>query len=136
MIRPTDSELVAAAIEAAKRAYSPYSGCRVGAALLCSDGTVFTGSNIENASFGATVCAERTALFSAVHNGKREFSSIAISGEREGKFSSFYPCGICLQTLCEFCPPDMRVLVVKSPTEWQTLTLSELLPKSFSLEDK
>lgn len=136
MIRPTDKELVAAAIKAAKQAYSPYSGCRVGAALLCSDGTVITGSNIENASLGATVCAERTALFTAVHSGRREFSCIAIAGEKDGVLSPFFPCGICLQVLSEFCKSSMPVLVVKSPDEWQTLRLSELLPHSFSLEDK
>ena len=129
-------QLVDAALRATDSAYAPYSGCVVGAALRCSDGTVFTGSNIENASFGATVCAERTALFTAVHSGQRSFSCIAVAGKKNGVLSPFYPCGICLQTLSEFCGGDMPVFVATSYDAWTETTLGALLSHSFSLGEK
>ena len=122
------------AIDAMNNAYAPYSDCCVGAALLCADGSVFTGCNIENASFSATVCAERTALFKAVSEGKREFVAIAVVGSKNGNIEgSFPPCGVCRQVLSEFCPPEMPVLFVKNETEYEQHTLGQLLPYSFDL---
>ncbi len=122
--------LIAAAIEAKKRAYAPYSRFSVGAALLCADGTVYTGVNIENASYSVTVCAERTALFSAVADGKRSFSAIAIVGGEEG--APCFPCGICRQALCEFCKDDLPVLLLRGE-ELIEKPLGELLPNAFRL---
>ena len=132
-----DIELVQAAIRARERAYAPYSGYLVGAALLTDDGEIYQGCNIENASYGATNCAERTAFFKAVSEGKRAFSAIAIvGGSRElGKGDAFpdmaYPCGICRQVMREFCKPDFRILVGRGTEEYEEYTLEELLPKSF-----
>jgi len=122
------------AIDAMKFAYAPYSGCHVGAALLCSDGSIFTGCNIENASYSVTVCAERTALFKAVSEGRSEFAAIAVAGGKEGKpEKGFSPCGICRQALSEFCEADMPVLFVMGETEFEEHTLGELLPCAFDL---
>ena len=121
----TDEMLLALAIKARERSYSPYSGYAVGAALLCSDGRVFEGCNIENASFGLTNCAERTAVFKAVSEGAQEFTAIAIAAEKAAP----WPCGACRQVLNEFAP-GIRVLVT-----WDGYTdekpLSELLPCGF-----
>ena len=121
--------------EAARaRAYAPYSGFRVGAALLASDGRIFHGCNIENASFSVTNCAERTALFKAVSEGVRSFSAIAVVGGRGGEPDAICtPCGVCRQALAEFCSPTMPVVLgnAASPT---VLTLGELLPLAFSGE--
>ncbi len=123
------AELLRLADEARKNAYAPYSTFSVGAALLTADGRVYTGVNIENASFGATVCAERVALFSAVAEGVREFAAIAIVGGKAGEArAACYPCGICRQVLAEFCSPDMPVIL-----EGKVCTLGELLPNSFGL---
>ena len=122
------------AIEAMRYAYAPYSGCHVGAALLCEDGSIFTGCNIENASFSATVCAERTALFKAVSEGRSEFAAIAVAGGREGKpEKGFPPCGVCRQTLSEFCRADMPVLFVYGETEFEEHTLGELFSCAFDM---
>lgn len=130
----TDSQLCKAAQEAMKNSYAPYSDFCVGAAVLCNDGSVYTGCNIENSSFSATVCAERTAIFKAVSDGKRHFEKIAISGGKNGKISGACPpCGICRQVLSEFCPPDFQILLV-TPDAYEKYTLSELLPKAFNIE--
>lgn len=126
-----EKELVLSAIKAREKAYAPYSEFYVGAALLCSDGTVFTGCNIENISYSATVCAERTAFFKAVSEGKREFSAIAIAGGKKGESIFAYPCGVCRQVMAEFCKGDFKVIVVKSAEEYEIYPLSELIPKSF-----
>lgn len=132
-----DRELIQAAIRAREQAYAPYSGYLVGAALLTGDGEIYQGCNIENASYGAANCAERTAFFKAVSEGKREFSAIAIvGGSRElGQGDIFpdmaYPCGICRQVMREFCKPDFRILVGRGTREYEEYTLEELLPKSF-----
>lgn len=132
-----DRELIQAALEARERAYAPYSGYLVGAALLAADGTVFQGCNIENASYGAANCAERTAFYKAVSQGEREFSAIAIVGasretRQEEVFSDLaYPCGICRQVMREFCGPEFRILVGRSTEEFEEYTLEELLPESF-----
>ena len=124
--------LVESACKARLKAYSPYSGFCVGAALLCPDGRIYEGANIENASYGACNCAERTAFFNAVNEGRREFCAIAIVGARRGEeISSFCaPCGICRQVMAEFCPPDFEILLYNGK-EIKTYTLSALLPESF-----
>lgn len=130
----TDNELCALAVNALGKSYSPYSGYRVGAALMCADGTVYTGCNIENAAFGPTVCAERVAIFKAVSDGRRDFTKIAVAGGKDGIVNGvFPPCGVCRQVMREFCGNDFEILLVKSQTEFQKTTLSELLPLSFSL---
>ena len=119
--------------------YAPYSHFHVGAALLTSDGKIFTGCNVENAAYGPSNCAERTAVFKAVSEGFKEFSAIAIVGGAEnadGKTdaSDFCPpCGVCRQVLAEFCKKDFKIILAKANGERKTFTLGELLPESFSL---
>ena len=126
-------ELAALAVEAMGRAYAPYSGYQVGAALLCADGTVYQGCNIENASFSPTVCAERTAFFKAVYDGKRDFVAIAVCGGKNGVMTgAFPPCGVCRQVMREFCEDDFLIYLVEPEDRWETTTLAELLPRSFS----
>ena len=130
------NKLTEAAFEARKRSYSPYSGYAVGAAILCDDGSIVTGCNIENASYGATVCAERCALFTAVSSGKTGFKAIAIVGglaDEDLVLTDYaYPCGICRQVLREFADPDeFQVIVARSLSDHRIHTLSELLPESF-----
>lgn len=124
------SQLVKAALEAQKMAYTPYSNFKVGAALLSKEGKIFTGCNVENASYTPTICAERTAVAKAVSEGYTEFTAIAIVGSAE--FT--YPCGVCRQTLREF-GPDMDIYIIKSEDEYKHFTLKELLPYSFGPED-
>ena len=131
--------LIKCALEARERSYSPYSGYRVGAALLCADGSVYTGANIENASYGATVCAERCATFSAVMAGNRDIVAIAVCGgpgdETDILSDYAYPCGICRQVLREFCAPSsFTVIVARSAEDYREYTLEELLPESFGPE--
>lgn len=127
-----NKELVRAAFAAMENAYSPYSHCKVGAALLTRDGKVYTGCNVENASYGATNCAERTAFFKAISEGEREFSKIAIVGGVEGVVTNmFMPCGVCRQVMDEFCDRDFEVLVAKDRENFEIFTLSQLLPLSF-----
>ena len=126
-------ELIARAIAAMDRAYVPYSGYRVGAALLCADGKVYEGCNIENGSYGATNCAERTAFFRAVFDGEREFTAIAVCGGKDGIIRDYFPpCGICRQVMREFCEDDFLIYLVEPEGRWETTTLAELLPRSFS----
>lgn len=128
----TDKELCAQAIRAMERSYAPYSGYRVGAALLTADGTVYTGCNIENASYTPTVCAERTAVFKAVSEGARQFTAIAVAGGKDGVISgAFPPCGVCRQVMAEFCSPDFPILVVTGEDTFVRYTLGELLPNGF-----
>ena len=123
------------AIEAMGHAYAPYSGYKVGAALLCSDGTVYQGCNIENAAYGPTNCAERTAIFRAVYDGHREFTAIAICGGKDGVITgTFPPCGVCRQVMREFCRDDFAVYMVQ-PQGYQMATLAQLLPHSFSPQE-
>ncbi|MDD6271692.1 MAG: cytidine deaminase [Ruminococcus sp.] len=130
----TKQELCTLAIKSMNNAYSPYSGYKVGAALLCDNGKVFTGCNVENSSYGATVCAERTAIFKAVSDGERDFSMLAVAGGKENELSDkFLPCGICRQVMAEFCKPEFIVLVVTSENTYKEFSLSELLPNAFSL---
>ena len=126
--------LIKQAVEAMGNAYAPYSGYKVGAALLCADGTVYTGCNIENAAFSPTVCAERTAIFKAVSEGKREFTAIAVCGGKNGVITGFFPpCGVCRQVLAEFCRADFPVYLIGPEGQYRIRTLSQLLPDSFSL---
>ena len=127
-------QLISEAFSAQKYSYSPYSGCKVGAALLCTDGTVVKGCNIENASYSPSNCAERTAFFNAVSQGQRSFRAIAIVGNN-GEDQFFYPCGVCRQIMKEFCADDFTVIVAKSVDEYKEFKLSELLPYSFEKED-
>ena len=129
----TPEHLVTLAKEAMTRAYAPYSGYKVGAALLCADGTVYQGCNIENASYSPTNCAERTAFFKAIYDGKREFSAIAICGGKDGKIAGLFPpCGVCRQVMREFCEQDFKVYMI-TPEGYEIRTLADLLPDSFSL---
>lgn len=109
-------------------AYAPYSGFRVGAALITTDGEIYTGCNIENASYSLCCCAERTAIFKAVSDGKKDFWAIAIAGGKENADKVCFPCGSCRQVMAEFCKDDFRIILCD-----RTLTLSELMPYTFSL---
>jgi cytidine deaminase len=122
-----EAELVRKAVEARKLAYAPYSHFRVGAALLAKDGRIFTGCNVENASYGLTVCAERVALFKAVSEGAREFLAIAVACG-EGPCA---PCGACRQVLYEFAPDLLVIMADGDGKNWQTRKLGELLPQGF-----
>ena len=127
-----DLELIRLAKQAREQAYAPYSGFMVGAALLCVDGTVYTGCNIENAAYSPTNCAERTAFFKAVSEGKREFTAIAIvAGPRDGALSTTAPCGVCRQVMAEFCKPEFRILLGAEGEDYAAYTLAQLLPCSF-----
>ena len=129
----TKEELARKAVEAMGHAYAPYSGYLVGAALLTADGTVYQGCNIENASFTPTVCAERTAFFKAIYDGKRDFRAIAVVGGKGGTVTGFFPpCGVCRQVMREFCRDDFEVYLVGKDNEIKALTLKDILPYSFS----
>ena len=128
------AKLIEIASETMMKAYAPYSGFKVGAALLCDDGTLYTGCNIENATYTPTVCAERVAFFSAVRDGHRKFSKIAIVGGLDGVLSSYaYPCGVCRQVMREFCSGDFE-LIFFDGKEMKELTLDEMMPFSFTPE--
>ena len=130
----TKQELIARASEAAERAYAPYSRFRVGAALLCGNGDVYTGCNIENAAFTPTVCAERTAVFKAISDGRRDFAAVAVVSGPVGEALSgaFPPCGVCRQVLAEFCAPDMPVYVLQKDGAIAEYPLKALLPNAFT----
>ena len=132
----TPEKLCELAKEAMMHAYSPYSGFKVGAALLCADGTVYQGGNIENASFTPTICAERTAIFKAVYDGQRDFAAIAVCGGKDGVITgAFPPCGVCRQVMREFCEDDFLVYLVREDGAYDTMTLAQLLPYSFSAKE-
>ncbi len=126
-------QLLSKAKEMLSFSYAPYSNFKVGAALLSKDGTVFGGCNIENAAYGPSNCAERTAFFNAVSTGKKSFSAIAIVGGPEGKIKDFCPpCGVCRQVMMEFCKPEEFVIILQNASgEIQQFTLKELLPLGF-----
>ena len=132
----TPEKLVSMALEAMQRAYAPYSGYKVGAALLCADGAVYQGCNMENASYTPTVCAERVAFFKAVYDGHRDFTAIAVCGGKDGEITgAFPPCGVCRQVMREFCGDDFRIYIAGADDTWQMLTMAELLPCSFSAQE-
>lgn len=125
-------ELLSLAAKARERSYSPYSGFRVGAALLAASGKVYLGCNIENAAYTPTNCAERTAFFKAISEGEREFVSVAVVGGKNGISEPAYPCGVCRQVMAEFCDPDSFLIYVADGEGYRTHTLSELLKFCFT----
>jgi len=125
--------LVDLAVQAMDNAYAPYSGYKVGAALLSDGGKVSLGCNIENVSFSPTNCAERTAFFKAVSEGTRDFSAIAIVGGKDGVITgTFPPCGVCRQVMVEFCDPDTFTVILGKQDGYEEYTLKELLPLGFN----
>ena len=122
--------LIEKAILARENSYSPYSNFKVGACLITEDGEFYSGCNIENAAYGPTNCAERTAIFKAVSEGKRKFSKIAVIGDEK---NYCYPCGVCRQVISEFCDKDFEIICAKNVEEYEVYKLSELLPKTFDL---
>lgn len=130
----TNAELFKKAVEMTAFSYAPFSHFRVGAALLAKDGTVFTGCNVENSSYGATICAERTAFVKAVSEGYKEFEKIAIVARaEEGALTEAWPCGICRQFMKEFCDDDFVIITGDSEETLKTYTLPQLLPEGFRL---
>jgi cytidine deaminase len=126
-------DLFKLAKDAMKKSYAPYSNYNVGAALLCKNEKIYKGCNIENASYSLTNCAERTALFSAISNGEKEFAAICIVGGKNGKISDYaMPCGACRQALAEFCNENFKVYIGIDEDNIKEYTLNELLPYSFN----
>ncbi len=125
--------LIEMAINAMDNSYSPYSNFKVGAALLCKNGQVITGANIENAAYTPTNCAERTAFFKAVSENIREFSAICVVGGKDGVLTDFTaPCGVCRQVMAEFCSVEnFEIILAKNVCDYKILKLKELLPLSF-----
>lgn len=136
VVIPEDA-LIRAAFKILPMAYAPYSHFHVGAALLGKSGNIYTGINIENASYTPTNCAERTAFFKAVSHGEKEFKAIAVCGGRDGIVDSYvFPCGVCRQVMREFCrPEDFIIYIAKSPKDYREYKLKELLPYGFGPED-
>lgn len=133
-------ELITTAIKMTEKSYAPYSHFHVGAALLDKNGKIWTGCNVENAAYGPSNCAERTAVFKAVSEGVKEFQAIAIAGGAENSDGKVViqdfcpPCGVCRQVLSEFCSKDFKIILVNGKSETKEFTLGELLPQSFSLD--
>jgi cytidine deaminase len=124
--------LVEKAIAAREMAYVPYSGFKVGAALLASDGSVVVGCNVENAAFSPGSCAERTAFNAAVAQGFREFKAIAVVGGAGDELAeNCFPCGVCRQVMAEFCTDEFKIIIAQSPSNWEVYTLPEILPYRF-----
>lgn len=129
--------LIREALKARENAYTPYSHYQVGAALLTGDGEIYTGCNIENVAYTPTNCAERTAFFKALSEGRRTFLAIAVVGGPEGDEVTryAYPCGVCRQVMTEFCKPEsFQVIVACSETDYKCFTLAQLLPCGFGSE--
>ncbi len=124
-------ELIRAAVSARKNSYSPYSGFKVGAAVLCGE-KIFTGCNVENAAYGETVCAERVAILKAVSEGEKEIKAIAVAGGRENIEKTF-PCGSCRQVIAEFAKPETPVIIAKSEDDYEIYEAGALLPETFKL---
>ena len=130
----TPEKLIELAKEARDHAYAPYSGFRVGAALLCADGSVYQGCNIENAAYSPTNCAERTAFFKAVYDGHREFTALAVCGGKDEEITEFCsPCGVCRQVMQEFCKEDFVIYIAGPKGQYRKKTMAQLLPDSFCL---
>ena len=126
-------ELMKYAKEAMQNAYAPYSDFRVGAALLCADGKVYTGCNVENAAYSPTLCAERVAFGKAVSEGQRDFKALAVCGGKGGVITALCtPCGVCRQVMAEFCKPDFELYMAKEDG-YEMRTLAQLLPEGFAL---
>lgn len=134
-----EKQLINMAIKASANSYSPYSNFRVGAAILCEDGEIFTGTNIENASYGAGICAERTAAVKAISQGEKVFKAVAIFGSPKdvsgNELQYAFPCGICRQFLNEFASDDMIVLIGKTEDDYKSYLFTELLPQAFGPKD-
>ena len=129
-----EEQLLTLAVAAMDKAYAPYSHYHVGAALMTAEGKIYTGCNIENSSYGATNCAERTAIFKAVSEGERAFTRIAIVGGPKGDWREYAaPCGICRQVMSEFCGPDFEILLGTKEGRRKKGTLAEFLPEAFVL---
>ena len=126
-------EMIELAIGQLQYSYTPYSGFKVGAALLTKDGKLYTGCNIENAAFTPTNCAERTAFFKAVSEGEREFRAICIVGGKDGVLTEYAaPCGVCRQVMMEFCDPEtFQIILATGKEQYEIFTLKELLPQGF-----
>ena len=126
-------KLIDTAIEQLKFSYTPYSNFKVGAALLTKSGKIYTGCNIENASYGLTNCAERTAFFKAVSEGVRDFQAICIVGGKDGKLTEYTaPCGVCRQVMMEFCnPKTFQIILAVDKERYEIYTLEELMPLGF-----
>jgi len=136
MLPINNNKLAAMAIAAKQNAYSPYSNFQVGAALLCKNGKIYTGCNIENAAYSPTNCAERTAIFKAISEGELDFAAIAIAGSPiDGEPNYCYPCGVCRQVIKEFATDDLIVIIAKTETDYKIHSLGELLPHGFGPED-
>ena len=128
-------KLIELAMEAMTHAYVPYSGFKVGAALLTKAGKVYTGCNIENAAYGPSNCAERTAFFKAVSEDEREFAAIAVVGGRDGVVTDIFPpCGICRQVMQEFCTPDFMIYMGRGDGTYEAVRLDVLLPYGFTAD--
>lgn len=126
-------DLIEKAIEARELAYCPYSNFKVGAAVLFEDGKIYTGCNIENASYGGTNCAERTAIFNAVSQGNRKLKAIALIGDTK---AFTYPCGLCRQVISEFVEnKDTKIIIIKNKDEYILKTFEEIMPGAFTKED-
>lgn len=132
-----EKELIKLALEARKNAYAPYSNYLVGASVLTESGRMYTGCNIENASYGATNCAERTAIFKAVSEGERSIKAICIAGGKRGEAPSSYayPCGMCRQVISEFGNDETKIIVANSETDFKVYSLKEILPFAFTKEN-
>ena len=134
-------ELIKTAVMMTEKSYAPYSHFHVGAALLDKNGKIWSGCNVENAAYGPSNCAERTAVFKAVSEGVKEFKAIAIAGGPEDSNGKVViqdfcpPCGVCRQVLSEFCTKDFKIILVNGKSETKEFTLGELLPESFSLKE-
>lgn len=136
----TIEQLIRSAIQARKQSYAPYSHFYVGAALLTADGMVYTGCNIESAAFSPSNCAERTAFFKAVSEGKRQFQAIAVVGGLESPdaaevLRAVTPCGVCRQVMAEFCQPTFRIIAARNEKDYRIFSLQELLPQCFGQAD-
>ena len=136
MDNQTTGRLVSLAMEMVPRAYAPYSRFQVGAAVLAESGKMYGGANVENASYPAGICAERNAIAHAVASGERRLAAIAVCGGKDGAVSDYCPpCGICRQTMREFCDPEeFRVVVARSQSDFKIYSLAQLLPESFGPE--
>jgi len=133
----SDKELIREAFEARKMAYSPYSEYKVGAALLCKNGKVYRGCNIESATYSPTNCAERTAFFKAISEGERDYEAIAVVGGKDNEKPQdtiyFFPCGVCRQVMVEFCDMEnFKIITAKSEDDFKVNTLKELMPHMVS----
>lgn len=131
-----ETSLIKQAFSARNNAYAPYSGFTVGAALLCSDGTLYFGANIENAAYSPSLCAERVAFAKAIGDGQKDFSAIAVVGGQAelgaGQIGLAYPCGVCRQWMAEFCRENFKIIVAAAEDDFKVYSLKELLPHGFS----